>query len=58
MKFLDGYIVTTILTGIMSLMNYLNVCDLDVMWTLSPVIFYIVLSISVSIIKEITKTKG
>ena len=55
MKFLDGYIVATILTGIMSLMNYFNVWELDVIWTLSPVIFYLVLSISVSIIKEITK---
>lgn len=53
MKFLDGYIVATILTGIMSLMNYLNVWKLDVIWTLSPVIVYLVLSISVSIIKEL-----
>lgn len=58
MKFLDGFIIATILTGIMSLLNYFNVWDLDVMWTLSPVIFLIVLSILVPIIKRFIKTKG
>lgn len=58
MKFLDGYIVATTITGVVSLINHLTQSNLSAILVLSPVIVYIIISIPVSIIKTFIKTKG
>lgn len=51
MKFLNGYIVATILTGIVSLLDYLNKWNINIIWIMLPVLVYLVIVILVSTIK-------
>lgn len=58
MKFLDGYIIATIMTGILSLIDYSNEWRIDTIWIILPVIFYLILSIIIVTVKTIIKMKG
>lgn len=56
MKFLDGYIIATIITGLMSLGNRLWEWQLGLHYIIAPVVLYLFFSIMVLFYKQ-TKRK-
>ena len=55
MNFLNGYIIFSIITGLISLGNHLWKWKLDVFWIVAPVMFYILASVLVLMYKQSKK---